>query len=103
MWAQIVKSRGRPGREEEIRRLPQEFEAQDWHREPAPMRLFVFQNQNDPQEYYTLAFFENEEKARENERSPEQQQRLQRLQELFERGPGTPEYVDLVPVFEWPG
>jgi heme-degrading monooxygenase HmoA len=101
MWAQIVKSRSRPGREEDIRRLPQEFEARELHQEPAPLRLFIFQNQNDPQEYYTLAFFESEEKARENERSPEQQQRLQHLQELFERGPGTPEYVDLISVFEW--
>jgi hypothetical protein len=102
MWAQIVKSRSKPGREEEIRRLPQEFEAQGIHREPAPTRIFMFQNQHDPEEFYTLAFFESEEHGRENEVSPEQAERMKRLGELFERGPGTPEYVDLIPVFEWP-
>jgi hypothetical protein len=101
MWAQLVKSRSRPGRDEDIRRIPQEFEDQGWHREPAPTRLILFQNQHDPQEYYTLAFFDSEGEAREDERSPEQQQRLQHLGELFERGPRTPEYVDLISVFEW--
>jgi len=86
----LIKARIKEGREEEVRRLPQEFEeaASDG---AGPDRLIIFENQNDPRERYTLIFFENEEKARENERSPQQQDRVRRFQELFEGQ----EFVDM--------
>jgi heme-degrading monooxygenase HmoA len=95
MWAQIIKSRAKPGKEQEIRQLPQEFEGNMG--DAGPDRLIVLQNQNDPSEYYTVVFFESEAKARENENSPEQARRLERIRELYE---GPPEFVDLNVVYE---
>lgn len=90
MWAQLIKSRAKPGKEEEIRNLPQEFEAQG---QTMPMRhIFTCRNQKDPSEYYTFVVFESEEAARQNEASPEGAARVKRLMELYE---GSPEYVDL--------
>lgn len=94
MWAQLIKARVKRGREDEVRRLPQEFEQRG---RAAWERLMTFQDQHDPSAYYVLVVFESEEKARENERSPEQAERLRRMQELFE---GPPEYVDLNVVYE---
>lgn len=92
MWAQLIKSRTKPGKEAEIRNLPQEFQAQ--HPDsPMPMaEIFTCSNQKDPSEYYTFIVFENEAKARENEGSPAQAARVKRMRELYE---GEPEFVDL--------
>jgi heme-degrading monooxygenase HmoA len=90
MWAQLIKSRAKPGKEEEIRNLPQEFEAQG---DTMPFRqIFTCANQQDPSEYYTFIVFESEEAARQNEGSAEQAKRVERLQELYD---GQPEFVDL--------
>jgi heme-degrading monooxygenase HmoA len=97
MWAQLIKARMKPGREDDIQRLQQEFEARGRDGSTGWVRSFGLQNQNDPQEYYTLVFFESEEKARENERTPEQAAMVQRLQDHFE---GPPEFVDLIPFYE---
>jgi antibiotic biosynthesis monooxygenase (ABM) superfamily enzyme len=94
MWAQIIKSRVKPGKEEEARQLPREIEANMG--DTGPKRIFVLQNQNDPSEHYTIVFFENEAKARENENSPEQAKRVERLREVYEQ----PEFVDLIVAYE---
>lgn len=91
MWAQLIKSRIKPGKEEEVRNLPQELDSQMGGEAPF-VAIFACTNQNDPSESYTFVVFESEEAARQNERSPEQAQRFQRFQELYE---GQPEYVDL--------
>ena len=94
MWAQLIKSRAKPGKEEEIRNLPQEFEAQG---DTLPfVQIFTCSSQSDPSEYYTFVVFESEEAARQNESSPEQARRVQRLGELYE---GPPEFVDLNVVY----
>ena len=90
MWAQLIKTRVKPGKEEELRNLPQEFEAQGGT--PPFVHIFTCNNQNDPSEYYTFVVFESQEAARSNEASPEQAQRIERMQDLYE---GQPEYVDL--------
>lgn len=90
MWAQLIKNRAKPGKEEEIRNLPREFEAQGG--EPPFVQLFACQDQNDPSQYYTFVVFESEEAARRNEGSPEQAKRVERMRELYE---GRPEFVDL--------
>lgn len=91
MWAQLIKSRIKPGKEEEVRNLPQEFDAQTGGDTPGFLAMFSCTNQNDPSESYTFVVFESEEAARRSESSPEQAKRLERLQELFDQ----PEYVDL--------
>ncbi len=96
MWAQLIKSRIRPGKEEEARNLPQEFDAQAHGTSPSWVAMTTSVNQKNPSEYYTLVIFESEEKARENERSPEQAKRVERMMEIFD---GQPEFVDLDVVF----
>ncbi len=92
MWAQLIKSRIKPGKEQEARTLPREFETQAAGATPPWVSITNAVNQNNPNETYTLVIFESEEKARENERSPEQAKRVERMMEVFE---GRPEFVDL--------
>jgi hypothetical protein len=90
MWAQLIKSQAKPGKDEEIRNLPQEFEAQGGT--PPFVQLFTCSNQSNPSEHYTFVVFESEEAARQNEASPEQAKRIERMRELYQ---GQPEFVDL--------
>ncbi len=97
MWAQLIKARVKPGHEDEVTRVQQEFEARGRDGRTGWLRSISLQNQDDPQEYYSLVFFESEEKARENERSPQQAELVQRLLAAFE---GQPEFVNLNPIYE---
>jgi len=92
MWAQLIKSRVKPGKEDEARNLPQEFDMAAHGPSPSWVAMTSSVNENDPGEYYTLVIFESEEKARENERTPEQAKRVERMMEIFD---GQPEFVDL--------
>ena len=97
MWAQLIKARVRPGKQGEVEKVQKEFEQRGQGGSTGWVRSITLQNQKDPDEYFTLVFFESEEKARENERSPEQQKLVQQLMEVFE---GQPSYVDLIPIYE---
>lgn len=92
MWAQLIKSRVKPGKEDEARNLPREFEEAAHGTSPPWVAITASVNENNPGEYYTLVIFESEAKARENEQSPEQTKRFERMMELFD---GQPEFVDL--------
>jgi heme-degrading monooxygenase HmoA len=97
MWAQLIKARVKPGKQGEVEQVQREFERRGADGSTGWVRSIGLQNQNDPDEYYNLVFFESEEKARANERNPEQQEMVQRLMNLFE---GQPSYVDLIPIYE---
>lgn len=93
MWAQIIKVRLKPGAEETMRGMMDEFEGSN-----SPINHSVtLQNQRDPSEYYTVVVFESEEAARANENAPEQQERISRIQALYD---GQPEFVDCNVVYE---
>ena len=96
MWAQLIKARIKPGSETAARQVEEELRTE--HPSGGPIRSMSFRNEKDQNEVYNLVFFESEEKAREFERSPEQQQRVRRFWDLFE---GQPEFVDLIPDHEW--
>lgn len=91
MWAQIVKSRVKPGVEGDMAEIRDEMRRRVGER-PGLVRSFWMQNQKDPQEYYTVIVFESEEQARAGERELDQDPLFQRIRSL---GEGTPEYVDL--------
>jgi quinol monooxygenase YgiN len=91
MWAQLVKARLKPGQEAELQRIQEEFVERERQNPTGWLRSIWLQNQNDPQESYTIVFFESEEKARQREQTPEQQAMVQRLQACME---GPPEFVD---------
>lgn len=98
MWAQLIKSRIKPGREEELHRIQEEISARAREGDTGWLRSITLKNQRDPGEFYSLVIFESEEKARERERSPEQQEVVQRIQAFMD---GPPEFVDLNVVEEY--
>jgi heme-degrading monooxygenase HmoA len=66
---------------------------------PGLVRSLWMQNQEDPQEYYTVIVFESEEQARAGERELEQDPLFQRVRSL---GEGTPEFVNLNVIESFP-
>jgi heme-degrading monooxygenase HmoA len=97
MWAQIIKARLKQGAEAEMQQLMGEIEGAT-QRSPF-VGSTVLQNQNDPSEYYNIVLFESEEAARANENTPEQQDRVRRIQGLYD---GPPEFVNCNVVHETP-
>lgn len=95
MWAQLIKMRVKPGREEE---LPGVFDALQSAEQPGSglLRTVAMVDQKDPGSVYTLIVFESEEKARAREQDPRRAEALSSVQammaDLFE---GPPEFVDL--------
>ena len=95
MWAQLIKMRVKPGKEQD---LPSLFEQLDASEQPGSglLRTMAMQDQNDPSQVYALVVFESEEKAREREQDPRRQEALASAQatmtEVFD---GQPEFVDL--------
>ena len=98
MWAQLIKARIKPGREDDARQVADEFQAHVRATGIGPTHVLTMQNQKDPQEQYTLAIFESEEKARENESNPQSAELIRKFWEVYE---GQPEYTDLDPFSEW--
>ena len=98
MWAQIVKTRMRQGVEQEMAEIGDAMRSRIGER-PGLVRSLWMQNQEDPQEYYTVIVFESEEQARAGERELEQDPLFQRVRSL---GEGTPEFVNLNVIESFP-
>jgi hypothetical protein len=101
MWAQLIKTRLKPGKDPaELRKQLQAAE------QPGSglVRTLVMHDQKDPSQLYSLVVFESEEKARARERDPRRQERLQAaratMADIYD---GPPEFVDLTVVEEWTG
>jgi quinol monooxygenase YgiN len=89
MWAQLVKTKVKPGREAEVEDLQRQLEERD---NPATRRSMVFARQDNPLEHYVLVLFESEEAARHHEQHPEQHQLVMQLRDCYEE---EPEFIDL--------
>jgi quinol monooxygenase YgiN len=100
MWAQLIKTRLKPGRAEELERLYQQLRATE---QPGSglVRSTAMRDQKDPSLVYMMVVFESEEKARAREQDPRRQEGLQEaratMAEIFE---GPPEFIDLIVVEE---
>jgi len=103
MWAQLITTRLKPGKEEELPRLIEQLRAAE---QPGSglVRSTVMRDQNDPSRAYMLVVFESEEKARARENDPLRQEGLQAaratMADIFDGGP---EFVDLTVVDETSG
>src|ERR1035437_443604 len=103
MWAQLITTRLKPGREEDLPRLIEQLQASE---QPGSglVRSTAMRDQNDPSRVYMLVVFESEEKARERENDRRRQEGLQAaratMAEIFD---GSPEFVDLTVVDERSG
>jgi quinol monooxygenase YgiN len=95
MWAQLIKTRLRPGKEEEFGRISEQLRAIE-QPDSGLLRTMTMRDQKDPNALYTMVVFESEEKARAREQDPRRREGLQGIQaqmaQLFE---GPLEFVDL--------
>src|SRR5690349_13611111 len=89
MWAQLVKTKVKPGREAEVEDLQRQLEDRD---NPAWRRSMVFSRQENPREHYVLVLFESEEAARHHEQYPEQHALVMQLRDCYEE---EPEFIHL--------
>jgi quinol monooxygenase YgiN len=100
MWAQLITTRLKPGKEEDLPRLYEQLKAAE---QPGTglVRSTAMRDQKDPSRVYMLVVFESEEKARARENDPRRQEGLQAaratMAEIFD---GAPEFVDLSVVDE---
>ena len=103
MWAQLITTHLKPGREED---LPALFEQLRAIEQPGSglVRSTAMRDQNDPSRVYILVVFESEEKARARENDPRREEGGQAaratMAEIFD---GAREFVDLTVVDEWSG
>ena len=69
MWAQLITTRLKPGKEADLPTLVEQLRATE---QPGSglVRSTAMQDQNDPSRVYMLVVFESEEKARERENDP---------------------------------
>jgi quinol monooxygenase YgiN len=100
MWAQLITTRLKPGREGDLPKLVEQLRATE---QPGSglVRSTAMQDQKDPGRVYMLVVFESEERARERENDPRRQDGLKAaratMAEIFD---GAPEFVDLTIVDE---
>lgn len=100
MWAQLITSRLKPGREDDLQGLLDQIEAAE-QPDSGLVRSLSMRDQNDPSRVYMLVVFESEEAARARERDPRRQEALAAAREtMAEMFDGPPEFVDLTVVHE---
>lgn len=103
MWAQLIKTGLKPGKEADLERLQQQFEAAE---QPGSGLIWsaTMLDQKDPSVIYMMVVFESEEKARERESDPRREPGLAEaratMAEIFE---GPIEFTDLNVVGEMRG
>jgi quinol monooxygenase YgiN len=98
MWAQLIITRLKPGREGELQGLVDQLHAAE-QPDSGLVRSTTMQDQHDPSRVYTMVVFESEEQARARESDARRQEGLQAVRatmaEILE---GPPEFVDLTVV-----
>ena len=103
MWAQLIKTGLKPGKEGELARLQQQFQAAE-QPDSGLVWSATMLDQKDPSVIYMMIVCESEEKARERERDPRREPGLAEaratMAEIFE---GPVEFIDLTVVAEMRG
>jgi hypothetical protein len=95
MWAQMIKTRLRPGAEARVSELLEQLRSIE---QPGSglLRTTLMRDQKDPSQLYLMVMFETEEAARAREQDPRREEGLQMVRatmaEVFD---GPPEFVDL--------
>jgi hypothetical protein len=99
MWAQLIRTRLKPGKgmaevTEKIRAAEQPGSGL--------VRTLVMRDQDDPGWVYTLVVFESEERARAREQDPRRSQQLEAARSIMaDIVDGPPEFTDLEVLDEW--
>jgi quinol monooxygenase YgiN len=98
MWAQLITTRLKPGKEGELPRLFEQLRSVE---QPGSglLRSTAMRDEDDPSRLYMLVLFENEESARAREQDQRRQEGLEAaratMADIFD---GPPEFVDLTVV-----
>ena len=95
MWAQLIVTRLKPGKEGDLAKL---VELLTDIEQPGSglLRSTTMRAQSDSNRAYTFVIFESEEKARAREQDPRRQEGLVKVRALMaEIADGPPEFVDL--------
>src|SRR4051812_50219374 len=100
MWAQIIKTRVKPGSEADLTVLMDQFKASE-QADSGLIRSTTMRDQSDPDSVYIMVVFDREESARAREQDPRREPGLAAAREttprIFETAP---ELVDLNVVIE---
>lgn len=100
MWAQLITTRLKQGREGDLPKLAERLQATE-QPDSGWVRSMMMQDHKDPSLVYLLVVFESEEKARARENDPRRQEGLAEVRTLMgEIFDGAPEFVDLTVVEE---
>jgi quinol monooxygenase YgiN len=95
MWAQIIKTRVKPGKEGEIAGLLEQLRAVE-QPDSGLLRTTAMWDQQDPGLLYLMIVFESEEKARAREQDPRRQEGLKAVgATMADILDGPREFVDL--------
>ncbi len=95
MWAQIIKMRAKPGREQDLMAMHERIQALE-EPDSGLLRTTIGWDQKDPQVSYVLVVFESEERARAREQNPRRQEAMAALMSgMADVLEGPPEFVDL--------
>lgn len=100
MWAQIIKTRLKPGKDDELASVLDLLQSAE---QPGSglLRSTTMRDQQDPSMVYTMVVFDSEESARAREQDPRREQALQAVRELMGQiFDGPPEFIDLEIVAE---
>ena len=101
MWAQMITSRLKPGRDDDLAKLTAHLKAAE-QAGSGLVHSTATRDTKDPSRAIMFVVFESEEKARERESDPRRQEGLQParalMMEIFE---GAPEFTDLTVVDDW--
>ena len=101
MWAQMITTRLKPGREDDLPKLVAQLRATE---QPGSglVHSTATRDTKDPSRVIMFVVFESEEKARERESDARRQEGLEAaratMSEIFE---GPPEFTDLSVVGDW--
>lgn len=94
MWAQIIKVRVKPGKQDDLRRVLERVRAIE-QPDSGLRRSTMMRDLKDPNTFYMMIVVESEEKARARERDP-RREGLQGLQaQMADALDGPPEFIDL--------
>jgi len=100
MWAQIIKTRVKPGTDQELMLLMDQFKAAE---QPGSglLRSTLLRDEKDPDLIYMMVVFDSEESARAREHDPRREPGLQGARETMAKiFDGAPEFVDLTVMAE---
>ena len=100
MWAQLITTRLKPGKEDGLRTLVEQLRAAE-QPDTGLVRSTTMRDQNDPLKIYTMVVFDSEESARAREDDPRRAEGLHAaratMAEIFAE---PPTFTDLVVVGE---